>query len=97
MENKLIRELWKQEKFTPNKEQERAILFDENKPLFITAAPGSGKTRVLLWRTVYLIVEKGISPDKIFLSTFTEKAAHQLTEGLKDLLGLIGTMRGGIA
>ncbi len=88
MENKLIKELWKQEKFTPNKEQERAILFAENKPLFITAAPGSGKTRVLLWRTVYLIVEEGISPDKIFLSTFTEKAAHQLKEGLKELLGL---------
>lgn len=74
--------------FQPNDEQRKAILFDENKPLFITAAPGSGKTRVLLWRTVNLIVEKGVSPDKIFLSTFTEKAAHQLKEGLKELLGL---------
>jgi DNA helicase-2/ATP-dependent DNA helicase PcrA len=31
---------------------------------------------------------KKISPDEIFLSTFTEKAAHQLKEGLKELLGI---------
>lgn len=88
MVSNLIQELWKIKNFTPNDEQRKAILFDENKPMFITAAPGSGKTRVLLWRTVYLIVDKKISPDQIFLSTFTEKAAHQLKEGLKELLGI---------
>lgn len=84
----LIEELWKRKGFNPNKHQAEAIRFDEQKPLFITAAPGSGKTRVLLWRTVRLIVDEGVSPDRIFLSTFTEKAALQLREGLKDLLGL---------
>lgn len=88
MPKDLIQELWHIKKFTPNDEQKKAILFDENRPMFITAAPGSGKTQVLLWRTVHLIVSKGISPDKIFLSTFTEKAAHQLKEGLKELLGI---------
>jgi DNA helicase-2/ATP-dependent DNA helicase PcrA len=84
----LIEELWKRKGFKPNKHQAEAIRFDEQKPLFITAAPGAGKTRVLLWRTVRLIVDDGISPDRIFLSTFTEKAALQLKEGLKELLGL---------
>lgn len=84
----LIEDLWKRKGFKPNKHQAEAILFDTPKPLFITAAPGAGKTRVLLWRTVRLIVDEGISPDKIFLSTFTEKAALQLREGLKELLGL---------
>jgi len=88
MANDLIQELWQIKKFVPNDEQKRAILFDEDRPVFITAAPGSGKTRVLLWRTVHLIVDKRISPDQIFLSTFTEKAAHQLKEGLKELLGI---------
>ncbi len=83
----LIEKLWKDFKFTPNPAQREAILYFGKKPLFITAAPGSGKTRVLLWRTVYLIACKGVSPDNIFLSTFTEKAAHQLKEGLKELLG----------
>lgn len=84
----LSEKLWQEKRFTPNPDQKKAILFDEDKPLFITAAPGAGKTRVLLWRTVHLIVDKHISPDDIFLSTFTEKAAHQLKEGLKELLGL---------
>jgi len=42
---------------------------------------------VLLWRTVNLIVNHGVQPREIFLSTFTEKAAAQLREGLRDLLG----------
>lgn len=92
MGDQLISELWRITQFSPNDEQKRAILFDGNGPLFITAAPGAGKTRVLLWRTVYLIVDKQISPDKIFLSTFTEKAAHQLIEGLKELLGVASNL-----
>ena len=34
----LIQELWRIKKFAPNDEQERAILFDEDRPMFITAA-----------------------------------------------------------
>lgn len=78
----------------PNEDQKAAILYNGKAPLFITAVPGSGKTRVLLWRTVHLIVGKRISPDRIFLSTFTEKAAHQLKEGLKELLGSAANFTG---
>ena len=84
-----IEQLWKDVGFLPNENQRRAILHT-NGPLFLTAGPGSGKTRVLLWRTVNLIVFHGVSPDKIFLSTFTEKAALQLKEGLRSLLGIAG-------
>lgn len=80
--------LWKKVGFTPNPNQRDAILHVEG-PLFLTAGPGSGKTRVLLWRTLNLIVFHHISPNEIFLSTFTEKAAHQLKEGLKTLLALV--------
>lgn len=58
-------------------------------PLFLTAGPGSGKTRVLLWRTLNLLVFHEVKPEEIFLSTFTEKAALQLKEGLRSLLGLV--------
>lgn len=80
-----IEELWRRRDFSPNTEQREAILHT-GAPLYLTAGPGSGKTRVLLWRTVNLIVNHGVQPREIYLSTFTEKAANQLREGLRDLL-----------
>jgi len=71
--------------FSPNSQQLRAINHIEG-PLFLPAGPGSGKTRVLLWRAFNLIVFHGVPPAEIFLSTFTEKAARQLTNGLQSLL-----------
>ena len=88
-----IEKLWELSKFQPNDEQREAILHVDG-PLFLTAGPGSGKTRVLLWRTVNLIVFQGVKPEEIFLSTFTEKAAHQLKEGLRSLLGLVTNING---
>src|SRR5207249_5954116 len=61
---------------------------------YLPAGPGSGKTRVLLWRTLNLILFHAVKPDEIFLSTFTEKAALQLREGLRGLLAL-ATARSG--
>jgi len=82
-----IERLWKDVGFTPNDNQREAILHTSG-PLFLTAGPGSGKTQVLLWRTLNLIVFHEVDPKKIFLSTFTEKAALQLKEGLRSFLGI---------
>jgi DNA helicase-2/ATP-dependent DNA helicase PcrA len=83
-----IEKLWELKKFSPNPQQKEAILHDDG-PLFLSAGPGSGKTRVLLWRTLNLMAYKGVKAEEIFLSTFTEKAAFQLKEGLRSLLGLV--------
>jgi DNA helicase-2/ATP-dependent DNA helicase PcrA len=83
-----LRFLWDEAKFKPNANQEAAILHLEG-PLYLPAGPGSGKTRVLLWRTVNLIVFHEIEPEEILLATFTEKAALQLREGLRALLGMV--------
>jgi DNA helicase-2/ATP-dependent DNA helicase PcrA len=88
-----IENLWQEFDFEPNPGQRKAILHTDG-PLLITAGPGSGKTRVLLWRTVNLIVFQDISPDEIFLSTFTEKAARQLKDGLRNILGYITNKTG---
>lgn len=85
--------LWDLARFQPNDAQREAILHVDG-PLYLTAGPGSGKTRVLLWRTLNLIVFHGVPPDQIFLSTFTEKAALQLKEGLQSLLGLVTNLNG---
>lgn len=82
-----LERFWNDLDFEPNPNQEKAIRHTEG-PLYLTAGPGSGKTRVILWRTLNLIVFHGVEPDAIFLSTFTEKAAHQLREGLRALLNL---------
>jgi DNA helicase-2/ATP-dependent DNA helicase PcrA len=74
--------------FTPNPNQEAAIRHSSG-PLFLMAGPGSGKTRVLLWRTVNLIVYHDVDPGEIFLATFTEKAARQLMDGLRAILDMI--------
>jgi DNA helicase-2/ATP-dependent DNA helicase PcrA len=85
--------LWTKAGFKPNKKQEQSIKSVKG-PLFLTAGPGSGKTRVLLWRTLNLIVFHGVKPEEIFLSTFTEKAALQLKSGLRSLLGLVTNLTG---
>jgi len=74
--------------FNPNNDQIKAINH-VNGPLLLVAGPGSGKTRVPLWRTFNLIVHHGVKPSEIFLSTFTEKAAKQLKDGLLTLLGSV--------
>ena len=75
--------------FDPNEAQREAILH-ENGPLYLPAGPGSGKTRILLWRSFNLIVFRGVDPSRIFLSTFTDKAALQLKNGLYSLLAVAG-------
>lgn len=79
-----LERLWNAVGFSPNDNQREAILHT-NGPLYLPAGPGAGKTRVLLWRTLNLIVFYQVGPDEIFLSTFTEKAAHQLRERLSRL------------
>lgn len=88
MSQLLLEDLWIESGFAPNPEQAQAIRHIDGS-LYLTAGPGSGKTRVLLWRTLNLIVFQGVKPENIFLSTFTEKAAHQLREGLKNYLGQV--------
>lgn len=82
-----LEDLWSAAEFDPNPAQERAIAAVDG-PLYLPAGPGAGKTRVLLWRTVNLIVFHGVPPEEIFLGTFTEKGAHQLREGLRALLAV---------
>lgn len=89
----VIETLWEKVGFSPNSAQEEAIKHIDGL-LFLPAGPGSGKTRVLLWRTVNLIACYDVKPSEIFLSTFTEKAAFQLKQGLNALLGLVTNLTG---
>lgn len=59
-------------------EGQRSAITTVDGPVLITAGPGTGKTYTLVQRTIYLIKERGIKPENIFIATFTEKAAKEL-------------------
>ena len=54
-------------------------------PCLVVAVPGSGKTRVLVERTVRLI-SSGIEPKSIISLTFTNKAAREMRERISKSL-----------
>jgi len=53
----------------------------------VLAGPGSGKTHVLIGRVAHLIHEEKVSPREILCITFTNKAARELRERLRDKIG----------
>jgi len=67
-----------------NAEQYKVVT-EADGPCLVLAGPGSGKTRTLIYRLVY-ILENGISPQNVLLMTFTNKAAHQMRQRLEVLL-----------
>lgn len=65
---------------------QRAAISITDGPVLITAGPGTGKTFTLVQRTIYLIEEKKVKPESIFIATFTEKAAKELVTRITNEL-----------
>jgi DNA helicase II / ATP-dependent DNA helicase PcrA len=69
-----------------NPDQQKAVINTDG-PMIILAGAGSGKTRVLTHKVIYLIEEKNIEPSNILMVTFTNKAANEMKERIQKLCG----------
>jgi DNA helicase IV len=67
---------------SPLNERQREAVISEQKRLLVLAGAGSGKTKTLLQKLVYLIEEKSVSPSSILAITFTKNAANEMIDRL---------------
>jgi DNA helicase-2/ATP-dependent DNA helicase PcrA len=71
---------------TLNVPQREAVTAPEG-PVLVLAGAGSGKTRVLTGRALYLLTRHKASSRGVLVMTFTNKAAGELQNRLRDYLG----------
>lgn len=69
--------------FSYTKSQEKAI-FTEGKNIIISAAAGSGKTKVLVDRVINLVIKEKKDIDKMIIVTFTNKASVEMKDRIRS-------------
>ena len=63
-------------------DRQREAVMSEQKRLLVLAGAGSGKTKTLLQKLVYLIEERSVGPSSILAVTFTKNAANEMIDRL---------------
>ncbi len=75
--------------------EQRAAVEAPDGPVLVIAAAGTGKTRTLTYRVAHL-VERGVDPRRMLLLTFTNRAAREMLERARRLVGeSVGGIWGG--
>jgi DNA helicase-2/ATP-dependent DNA helicase PcrA len=70
-----------------NPKQAEAVRWCDG-PELVLAGAGSGKTRVLAAKIAWLIGERGVSPSRILALTFTNRAAREMLDRVRSLMGM---------
>lgn len=68
-----------------NEKQQQAVM-ESNRDLLVLAGAGTGKTRVLTEKYLYLLESQGWSPQRIVAITFTQKAAFEMRTRIRESL-----------
>lgn len=66
-------------------DEQRAVVMAGRGPKLVIAGAGSGKTRTVTYRVARLI-EAGVSPGRILLVTFTNRAAREMLQRVEALV-----------
>ena len=69
-----------------NEKQQEAAAHTDG-AMLVVAGPGTGKTNVITHRIAHLIRNHQVAPQQIFAVTFTNKAAQEMLDRIKELLG----------
>ncbi len=67
-------------------EEQFAVVTAQPKATLVVAGAGTGKTRAITYRVAYLL-EQGVSPQRILLATFTNRASREMLRRVESLTG----------
>ncbi len=67
-------------------ESQREAVENNSGATLVLAGAGSGKTRVLTYKLLHLLVKKILTPNQILAVTFTNKAASEMKSRVSDML-----------
>lgn len=67
--------------------EQLSVVMHPGGPVLVLAGAGTGKTRTVTYRVARLI-ERGTSPSKILILTFTNKAAREMMFRIEGLIGM---------
>ncbi|MEY8799475.1 ATP-dependent helicase [Leisingera sp. XS_AS12] len=78
-------------------DEQSAAALKTDDPVMIIACAGSGKTRTLIGRFIHLMMPQsmgglGADPNSIMMVTFTNKAAKEMRERIKPIIGALQAM-----
>jgi DNA helicase II / ATP-dependent DNA helicase PcrA len=67
-------------------DEQFAVVTAPPKATLVVAGAGTGKTRAITYRVAYLL-EQGVSPHRVMLATFTNRAAREMLRRVESLTG----------
>ena len=63
-------------------DKQKASVLSEAKRVLVLAGAGSGKTKTVISKLLYLVAEKGVKSSSILAITFTKNAANEMIDRL---------------